>query len=237
MTFWQQAIDIYCERKAPGLWNEPWNAVSNFGFFAAGIWGLRAWMRQRGDGPSDRRPRDRGSNNSWLLVGSICVLLTAIGSVLFHTFANQWSHLADLIPILLFMLTAVSFSFREVLGLSRVSTSVGVAVFMALTLWIEFGPLQGLANGSAVYFPTLLLLGALGWGLRSRRTLVGKFHRAASIVFAISLTARALDAASCTIFAHGTHFIWHLLNGTLLAILLHAMSVQGRLALRTSKRR
>ena len=34
---WFRYIDIYCERTAPGFWDEPLNAVSNAAFLIAAI--------------------------------------------------------------------------------------------------------------------------------------------------------------------------------------------------------
>jgi hypothetical protein len=39
---WLAPIDLYCERTAPGLLNEPLNAISNLAFFAAAIVAARA---------------------------------------------------------------------------------------------------------------------------------------------------------------------------------------------------
>jgi hypothetical protein len=46
---WTAALDHYCERTAPGLWNEPANALSNIGFRVAAGWILvrqqrRGWI-------------------------------------------------------------------------------------------------------------------------------------------------------------------------------------------------
>lgn len=222
MNFWTQAIDIYCERTAPGLWGEPWNALSNVGFLIAGFVGLKAWKKGGG---------------KWLCLASLFVLLTFVGSVLFHTFANQWSHFADLLPILLFMLTAVAFSFRAVLKFTVPATVAITAGFLALTLAGEFGPFHNLLNGSGVYLPTLALLGTLGAGLTVKQSPHARHYVGGFAVFAVSLTARTLDAPLCASFPHGTHFIWHLLNGTLLAILLRAMATQPSAASASTRRR
>jgi hypothetical protein len=44
----------------------------------------------------------------------------------------------------------------------------------------------------------------------------------AAILFVISLAFRTMDQAVCPGFPLGTHFIWHLLNATVLLVLLEA---------------
>jgi len=44
-------------------------------------------------------------------------------------------------------------------------------------------------------------------------------------VFLISFAARTLDARVCAAFPLGTHFLWHLLNASLLFILIRAAIV------------
>ena len=40
----------------------------------------------------------------------------------------------------------------------------------------------------------------------------------ATAVFAVSLTARTLDAPLCDTWPTGTHFLWHCLNAVVLAL-------------------
>ena len=42
---WGRPLDHYCERTAPGFWNEPANALSNIGFIVAAAFVL---ARERG---------------------------------------------------------------------------------------------------------------------------------------------------------------------------------------------
>ncbi len=43
------------------------------------------------------------------------------------------------------------------------------------------------------------------------------------MAFLISLTFRTLDRDICTSLPLGTHFIWHLMNGAMIAALLQLM--------------
>ncbi len=44
-------IDLYCERTAPGFWNEPINAISNVGFVIAAILAWRVSQKREGLAP------------------------------------------------------------------------------------------------------------------------------------------------------------------------------------------
>jgi hypothetical protein len=84
---WTRAVNAYCERTDAGFWSEPINALTNGAFLlAAGL----VW------------PMTRGDTGARLLA---CVLgLIGIGSFLFHTVAEVWAGLADVLPILIFIL-------------------------------------------------------------------------------------------------------------------------------------
>ncbi len=56
-------IDLYCERTGPGLWAEPFNALTNLSFFVA------AWFAWRLIAGPDRRSSQT----------SLVILIVAIG--------------------------------------------------------------------------------------------------------------------------------------------------------------
>ena len=104
---WRSKVYIYCERGLdPQFWAEPLNAVSNAAFIVAG---LAALYRL-----STRRDINRGTD-VWLLSGLVLVIGT--GSFLFHTFAEQWASLADVLPISLFILGFLFVALRSLAGL------------------------------------------------------------------------------------------------------------------------
>src|SRR5579871_2919518 len=85
---WSAPVDLYCERTAPGLFNEPFNAISNLAFFAAAALAVA------------QRPARR---DVFLVALIALVVLIGIGSTAFHMFANRWSLLADTVPIAAFI--------------------------------------------------------------------------------------------------------------------------------------
>jgi len=50
----------------------------------------------------------------------------------------------------------------------------------------------------------------------------------AAAIFAVSLTFRTVDAPICAAVPIGTHFMWHLLNGCVLFIVVRALVLFGR---------
>lgn len=192
-------LDFYCERLTTDFWAEPLNAWSNLGFFAAGIWGLWTSKKLKWGYPQTL---------------SVLALVVGIGSFLFHTFANKATHLGDLIPIFVFTLVFVYFSFRHVLGLKTPLASLCSFLFVALMVAIEIKVPKAFLNGSALYLPPLATLLGIGFFRKSQ------LYRAAGGVFGLSLVARTLDMLVCDSFPVGTHFVWHLFNGVCLGIMI-----------------
>lgn len=221
---WFAPIDIYCERTAIGFWNEPVNAISNISFILAGVWALYEMRKQR---------------VSALPIGILVLLsfLVGIGSFLFHTFANAWSEQADVIPIWtlvgLYVLLAVHYFGGVSLG--RVgSVAAVVAVLVFAGIWILSGGVTtdtsaaapatpDPLNGSQQYAPALIALYVFAFVAYRHRIKESGWILGAAAVFTISLVARTFDMALCGIWPLGTHFIWHLLNGMMIALLLQAI--------------
>jgi hypothetical protein len=212
-------IDLYCERTAAGLWNEPLNLVSNLAFVIAALLALRVYRRQ-----PDLLPR--ASWDLLLLIALLCAI--GIGSSLFHALANHWSLLADVIPIALFInLYLISLLYRAV------SAPVW-AIVLLLVLYQVIGvgagallPADAL-NGSAGYLPpALAMLIAWSW-LNGRQHPLEPFLLGALLVFILSLTLRTLDSALCAQLPMGTHVFWHLLNASVLYLLVVGLIRHGR---------
>jgi hypothetical protein len=219
-SHWLTAIDHYCERTDPGFWSEPLNAVSNGAFLIAAAAAFRLWAREgRRDGPA-----------LWLVLVAAAV---GIGSFLFHTFANRWSLVADVLPIAVFIYSYVFLALRRYLGLAMpaaVFATVAFAVFnMGFErLWLTaVGPIT--LNGSIGYLPAggaLVIVGGFALASRDRAT-AGRSLLLAAAIFAVSLTFRSIDHAVCEAVPVGTHFVWHTLNAVVLFVLMRAAIVDG----------
>jgi hypothetical protein len=213
---WHTHIDGYCERTDFSFWSEPINAVTNAAFLiAAGI--VLVGLLRRGR-------LEPGT-------GLLLAILTAIGigSFLFHTFATRWAALADVLPIALFILSYLVLTLRRAFGLAWLWAGlIGIAFLPASgALAAGIGQLtQGALGGSSGYLPALLALVVCGGLLWRRRPDFARGLLIAAGLFVLSLTFRTLDAPLCGAIPFGTHFLWHMLNGTLLGWLIWVM---GRL--------
>ncbi|NBN64394.1 hypothetical protein GWI72_11680 [Microvirga tunisiensis] len=214
---WTESLDQYCERLDASFWAEPINAVTNAAFLVAAALALRIWLRQT--------PRD------WSALALILVVAaTGIGSFLFHTFANRWSLLSDVIPIAIFIHLYLFLALRRFLTAPVIVAGGTTALFLVASPFIGrlAAPLVGSSAGYLPALAAIFVVGALCLR-RSRETALGLFVTGG--VFALSLTFRTLDGPLCGLLPFGTHFLWHLLNATVLFLLL-ALYLKAGAALR-----
>ena len=214
---WSEPIDGYCERLTSAFWAEPVNALSNLAFIAAAVLGLLVWRR------FDRRGRRARLGRDWTGLALVClVAVIGLGSFLFHTFANRWSSLADVVPIAVFIYAYFAVALHRLLGLGAWPTALATLLFLGLSRLA--GPLfGGLVGGSAPYVPALVALVAIGLLLMERGKAEGRLVLSAGLVFTLSLALRIADAPFCSSWPLGTHFLWHGLNAVTLALLLVAI--------------
>lgn len=194
-------VDLYCERLASGLLAEPVNAATNIAFFVA-AWVL--WRQARREGS--------GSGELSMLIGLMVAI--GIGSGLFHTFAETWAMVLDVVPILLFQLAFLWIYSRRVIGWQGWSAAALVGGFLLASLYAREFP--HLLNGSLTYalaITAILALGTYHWLAQKPARLL---LIAAAGVFAVSLFFRTIDEAVCPQFPLGTHFLWHLLDAVVL---------------------
>lgn len=154
--YWCAPVDNYCERDSAAFWAEPVNAVSNGAFLVAAAYAYILWRRAgREDLPV------------LLLIGVTGIV--GIGSFLFHTFANRWSLLADVLPIMVFIYGYFLLAMRRYFGLGIIAGGAITLAFLAFNVgfvdaWravFGTGPIAT-ANGSVGYFPAALALIGVG---------------------------------------------------------------------------
>lgn len=220
-----QQIFSYCERGLDaGFWAEPINAVTNAAFYLAAFMAFILWGRGAG---GQRRIGDLG-----LIV---LVFVIGTGSFLFHTLANRWSAIADTAPIGIFMLVYLGYVLKRFFGHGWLVTLLGMALFAGVIWQTMALRCAGGAclSASIAYLPALAALVGLGILLLLRRHPAGTLIMCGGIVFAASLTLRSMDPVLCesTDLAGygrvGTHFMWHVLNASLLYLLLRAAVLYG----------
>lgn len=205
---WTAPIDIYCERTDVSFWAEPINALSNLAFILVGLYLFAIARRQKLD--------------AWTQILCLWIALIGVGSFLFHTFANRWSALADVIPIWTFFLTYIVYALRRYLSLSWLKTGVGLLAAIALlagagTLipdWVSKA-----SNGSSQYAPAIIALFLFSWILTRSGLAAGRYVALATVIFAVSITIRSLDMHVCHHLPTGIHFFWHMFNAVVLGVL------------------
>lgn len=217
---WNAPIDAYCERVGTGLWAEPLNLLSNLAFVLAGVLVWRAARRELGAVP---RP---------LGVLSGLAVLVGVGSATFHSVATLWAQVADVVPIVVFLLSVLAVALRRIYGASPGLTALALAAFLGGSALLTAVVPAEATNGSGPYFGTLVTLVALGLGARRRSPDVARPLLLAAPVFTLSLLARIVDPRLCGAFPSGTHFLWHLLNGGCFFLVLESLLVHARVARR-----
>lgn len=218
---WFAPIDHYCERTDAGFWSEPLNAVSNGAFLASALAAVSIWRKAGG----------RDWSALWLIAVTAIV---GIGSFLFHTYANRWALLADVLPIAVFIYSYFLMAMRRYLSLGPVAALGATAAFAAFNtqfgrIWFWLLPGATL-NGSVGYLPAAGAMGTVGIlcllrGRTSRSPPMSGAGRALLIaagIFSVSLVFRSMDRAVCAAAPVGTHFLWHGLNALVLFVLMRA---------------
>jgi hypothetical protein len=208
------ALPAYCERTGPGPWAEPLDAVSNLAFLAAAALAMLAWRRTR--------PRDVP-----LLLLAADAAAIGLGSLAFHVAPGPLTWAGDVWPIRLYALGHVWLALRRLGGAGRMTTLGGLVGLSTATTAATWAWPVALAGGAG-YLPVLaalmLLGGWLAWGPGApERRAAGRAHLVAAASFAGALVFRIIDRPACAAFPAGTHFLWHLLAGLAVAVLLLTM--------------
>lgn len=197
---WFTPVNVYCERVDTGWWAEPINALSNLAFLMAGLFIL---MHQR-------KPAR--------LLGGLIILI-GVCSFLFHTIANQFTGLLDVLAIGVYLLTYAWLwpKWTRHAGMPRRMLSVaglllGIALATMANQWLAPASAwvpPGSYVGAWAYLIVIALMATL-----AKQTSATWLWTAAGL-FAISMMARQLDMLLCDTIG-GTHWVWHLLNAVVL---------------------
>ncbi len=209
-------VDLYCERTGPGLWAEPANALTNLAFIAAGLWGVWQMRRYR--------------TGTFAEVLAWWVVAIGIGSTMFHTFATKGTIWADILPIAGFTLAYTLFNLRRFLGMEwgkAILVFVAFYVVVGLITYAVPDWLRQASNGTTGYLPPFLALAFFGAWVASTGNRAGWYNLTGSAIFVISVICRMIDPLVCASFPLGTHFLWHVFNGLMLAVLLAATARFG----------
>ncbi|MGB7325375.1 MAG: ceramidase domain-containing protein [Rubripirellula sp.] len=196
-----ESVDFYCERCSDAFWAEPLNALSNVSFLIAAALAYRLARRQ------SRLTRP-------VVAMIVMACLVGIGSFTFHTFATRATQVMDILPIFAFQVYFLWLYLVRFLAWNRISATVGCVGFLATNLAMI--GLPPWLNGSMIYAPTYVLIGAMTVYHNLARLPATGWMVTLLISFSLSLCCRTIDMAVCQSWPLGTHFLWHLINGLVL---------------------
>ncbi|MDE2789803.1 MAG: ceramidase domain-containing protein [Paracoccaceae bacterium] len=213
-------LDGYCERVGtlPDFWGEPVNAVTNLAFILSALW-LFSLARQA----SRRDP--------FVLALILVIAAIGTGSFLFHTFATFWALASDVIPIQIFIMSYFGLILNRVHRLGGVLSIVGALLFLPFAFGLQLLLGDSIFGGAnAGYIAALILLFGNALLLLSRNHPIVPYLLAGSGVFTLSIAFRMLDEPVCNSVPIGTHFLWHILNAIVLAIVMAGLIRHGSIA-------
>ena len=203
-------IDLYCERTAQGLLNEPLNFFSNIAFFVAGFGAMKLIPVEE----DCVDPVQRKFQQAFVAF----IFAVGVGSSLFHSFANYLTQLLDVIPIVIFVFLSLGYFVFYLLGLTLkwvLAFWVGMVSLCLVTALTLQNPGW---NGSQTYLGILVAMVLLS--IAQRRLAPQTFPLWwAALCFGLSLGFRTIDERLCDSWPWGTHFMWHLLNGVLIYLI------------------
>jgi hypothetical protein len=210
-------VDNYCERVSAAFDAEPINALTNVAFLIA-AWA--AWKLHR------QRHQPAGAGLIQALIATMAIV--GLGSFLFHTVATRWAEWGDVLPILVFMLLYLWLALSSFFGWPIWLKFLSVLLYFSVTFYLEAALPARVLWGGALYLPTIVAMTAIGAALYQRHSSAARPLFVATGVFLLSFSFRTLDSRVCSVFPIGTHFLWHLLNATLLYLLVRAAILSTR---------
>ena len=211
---WLRTVDGYCERTGAGYWAEPVNALTNAAFLVAAV---LAWRLAR-------RAGDRAAQVLCVILGAI-----GVGSYLFHTHAQVWAMMADVVPIQVFILAYLALATVRFFALPWWAGGLAALAFVPLAAGLSraVAAVVGPLNGSVSYLPVPVLILGYAALLARRDPETARGLAAGAGILAVSLFFRTIDAGVCGGFALGTHFLWHLLNAAMLGWMIRVFVRAG----------
>ncbi|MFM2421984.1 MAG: hypothetical protein RL291_514 [Pseudomonadota bacterium] len=228
-------IVLYCERSLSStphaLWAEPLNVLSNGAYVAVGVWALLRF----GDLVAVRAL-------------AILAVVVGIGSTAFHVFATRWAMIADVVPIVAFVVVAWWFEARHWPTVQRRRTLVILCAVAASLIGasstacrlapLDFNSLSRLPapclGGGLLYGAAIAAVGIAALNARHLEN-VARWLWSATAILTASLLARALDPYVCPLLsvAHinvTAHVAWHLGTALAMAAVIRAANAQERRA-------
>jgi Ceramidase len=199
-----------CERSGLGMLAEPLNVLSSIAFMAAAVAVYRHYHRHE------------DLEGKWIwdvhALTFICFFI-GVNSVVFHMFPTPTTELADTLTIVLFI---ILYFWSVLFRIGRTSFYSALICFVAFVGFshILVHQFPRAMNDSIGYLSSMIALIMIAVHLHLRARPSSSHFMLAALIGVISLFCRVIDREVCDEIFIGTHFLWHILNATLLYILL-----------------
>ncbi len=192
-------LPIYCENNTTFFFNEPFNIVTNLTFFISAFFLFR------------RKTFFKELKDPFLAIFFSMLVLTGIGSTLFHSYRSTFTHKLDAIPIYILFISLFYCTLRSISSknISFLSTVGFIFSQVALANAVSRETLN--LNGSINHLFTLLLFVVILSLLRNKVNI--KEGKISLYLFFSAVIFRIIDIRVCESFLIGTHFLWHLFCG------------------------
>lgn len=188
---------LHCERQNTQSFFEPLNSISNAAFLISAYYAHK-YIKEN-------KIQDKNIQKLPYVIG-----LMGIGSFMFHSFRNQITNYADVIPIYFFIVFSIFIALQKLIKKKSLVYSL-IVTFGIVQLGIYFTLLNYL-YGSINYIATLTTLLILAYAIYRK---YGKVLLQPMIffitIFGVALIFRNIDFIICPYFRIGTHYMWHIL--------------------------
>lgn len=199
-----------CERTGSTIFSEPLNVLSSFAFIFVAVKIYHFY----------RRHEDLERRWIWdIHVLTILCFIIGVNSTIFHSYPTPITELLDTVPIVLFIVIYfISVLFR--IGRCNLfQAAIALVAFTGFSYFLVHQFPQAL-NDSIGYLSSMVALIMIAVHLHLKARPSSQHFMLAAIIGVCSLFCRAIDHAICPMLPTGSHFMWHILNATLLYILL-----------------
>jgi hypothetical protein len=194
-------IDLHCERLQDGLFEEPFNTLSNLVFFVVAYFLVK------------------NHKNRPLLANVLIalVLCFAVGSIIFHSSARMWGALMDSVPIALYSIIYVVAFGRQIMRTNWLGVLALLGLFIGIYFGVKYlylGSTHGkMPDGYVTMIPVVYYLFILTGLMYLFKNQSAPVFLKITFVALAAVFFRGLDMMLCDKFALGTHWLWHVLAG------------------------
>jgi len=186
-------MTIYCE----SLGFQPINVISNISAFIAAYFAYRLLVKHN-------------ITDIHLRTLPLWIVLTGIGSMLWHAFPSPLTNFADVLPLSLLVLVVFHFLLQKLVA-SRLLHTVIILAFVFIQIPFVFG-LAPSFNGLVPYLITVGVALFLFYKLSGMYNNLAGHMAPVVAVIGVALFFRTIDLAICPAIGIGTHFLWQIFS-------------------------